>query len=114
MNIQNDLPKLLAKIDEEVFDARELVVVDYNYDDIDSDEFDVFDPSEYNFMVYVPKRVRVALGEERLISVVKRLKESGDFQEFYVDDIDMYGVMTKLSEEDITKRFLTTMEDSLS
>ena len=114
MNIKNDFPNLLSKIEEEVSDVRELVVVDYNYDDVDSDEFDVFDPSEYNFMVYVTERVQQALGERRLKSVIETLKQSGDFQDFYVDDIDMYGVMTELGEEAITERFLVSMERALS
>jgi len=114
MSLQEKYPNLLEKIEETVNDARELVVVDFNYDDVDSDEFDVFDPSEYNYMIYVTERVQGALGEEGLKKLIALLQESGDFQDFYANEIDMYGVMTSLDEEGITERFLNTIEHVLS
>jgi hypothetical protein len=114
MNLESDFPRLLAGIDEEITDVRELVVIDVNYDDVDSDEFDVFDPSDYNFLVYVTERVQEVLGEQRLKSVLELLEKSDDFKDFYINEIDMYGVMTDLEEEEIAKKFLEAMEASLS
>jgi hypothetical protein len=114
MNIKQDFPRLIAGIEEEITDVRELVVIDVNYDDVDSDEFDVFDPSDYNFLVYVTERVQKVLGEERLKSVLEKLQKSSDFKDLYINEIDMYGVMTELDEEEIAQRFLEAMEASLS
>jgi hypothetical protein len=47
-------PKLFEKIEEEVTEIRYLLVIDENYDDDDSDEFDAIDPEDYNFLIYTP------------------------------------------------------------
>ncbi len=113
MNLRSDYPSIMQGLDE-VEELRYLLVIDKNYDDVDSDEFDVFDPSEYNFMVYATERLQDRLGKERLLSVIEKLSTDKAFTNFYAHEDDIYGVMTTLDEEMIAKTFLDMMEESLS
>jgi uncharacterized protein YgfB (UPF0149 family) len=53
MSIKEKYPKLFEKIEDKEFveDLNDLVNVDVNYDDEDSEEVDVFDPEDYNYIV---------------------------------------------------------------
>ncbi len=114
MNLKKQFPRIMAGIEEEIEALRFLLVIDENYDDVDSDEFDVFDPSEYNYLVYVTEVLQEVLGEERLKEVIEKLEACDDFSEFYAQENDMYGVMTDLDDEGIARSILTIMEESLS
>ena len=114
MNLKENFPLIMAGLEEEVDELRHLILVDVNYDDVDSDEFDVFDPSDYNYLVYVTERVQNVLGEERLKSAIASLQQDKNFDDFYAPEDDMYGVMTKLDEEAIAQSILGCMEKSLS
>ncbi len=114
MNLKKDFPQMMSKLQEEIDEVRLLLVIDENYDDVDSDEFDVFDPSEYNYMIYVTEALQEVLGEEGLTKFMEALAESGDFQDFYANDRDIYGVMTTLDEEGIAQSMLSIAEEILS
>ncbi len=114
MSLQAQFPALLAEIEDTVFEIRDLIVVDENYDDIDSDEFDVFDPEEYNFLVYVTERVQQALGEERFDRFLKRLEEDGRFETFFAHERDMYGLKADgMSEEEIAAHIAAVAEEEI-
>ncbi len=114
MNLKSDFPRITAGLKEEIEEVRLLLVIDENYDDVDSDEFDVFDPSEFNYMIYVTEALQEALGEERLQKAIEKLKESDDYKDFYAHESDMYGVMTTLDDAGIAKSMLSIMEETLS
>jgi hypothetical protein len=114
MSLKEQFPSLLEKIEDQVFEVRDLVVVDENYDDIDTDEFDVFDPEEYNFLVYVTERVQEALGEERFERFLKRLEAEERFESFFAHERDMYGLKTEgMSEEDIAMLIAAIAEEEM-
>ncbi len=111
MKIAELYPNLIAKIDEPVEEIRDLVVVDENYDDVDSDEFDIFDPEEYNFIAYVTERVQDVIGEEGMQRLIQKLENSAVFEDFYAPEIDMYGVKSEGDETDIAKKILALIEE---
>lgn len=104
-------PSLFSKVDEDIDEVRYLVVVDKNFDDEDSEEFDAIDPEDYNYLVYVTERLQNALGEEGMVTFVKRLEAHKDVTEFYLSDIDIYGIQTNLEDEDIAHLVLNIAED---
>lgn len=112
MNLKNDFPKLMKNLDIE--EVRLLLVIDENYDDVDSDEFDIFDPSEFNYMIYVTEALQEVLGKEGLKKTIEALEKCDDYQEFYAHEPDMYGVMTRLDDTGIAKSMLRIMEEVVS
>ncbi len=113
MSLEQQYPNLISKIEEKVYDIRDLVVVDENYDDIDSDEFDVFDPSEFNFLIYLTQRVQDALGSDKLQNVVNRLSNAKEFETFFASEEDLYGVKSALDEEGVAKAVIDIVEREL-
>ncbi len=114
MNIKDEFPRIYKGLTEKIEEVRLLLVIDENYDDVDSDEFDVFDPSEFNYMIYVTEALQEVLGEEGLKKAIEKFKESDDFQYFYDNESDIYGVMTTLDDAGIAKSMLSVMEEILS
>ncbi len=114
MNLKEDFPRIMMGLKEEIEELRYLLVIDENYDDVDSDEFDVFDPSEFNYMVYVTEELQDVLGKERLQKVIVELENCEDFQTFYAHESDIYGIMTTLDEDGIAKSILSIMEENVS
>ncbi len=110
MSLKSKYPNLLSKIDEDIDESRFLVTVDINYDDEDSDEFDIFDPQEYNYLVYINERVQNALGEEKMQKLIQELEKLDIFENFINDDIDLYGVYSQKDEEEIVEEVLKTIE----
>lgn len=106
-------PKLFEKIEEEVTEIRYLLVIDENYDDDDSDEFDAIDPEDYNYLIYTTDLLQESLGEPLMVELVKKLKVHKDISEFYLSDIDLYGIQTQLDEERIALMVLSTIEELL-
>ncbi len=116
MSLEKKYPKLFGLLEDTTFvdSPRDLVVVDENYDDIDSDEFDVFDPSDYNFLVYITPRVQDALGEKGIGQLVKRLESDERFEDFFASEIDMYGIkVTDMDEESIGDLIIKVIEEEL-
>lgn len=110
MSLKSKYPNLLSKIDEDIEESRLLITVDVNYDDEDSDEFDIFDPDEYNYLIYINERVQNALGEENMQKLIKELEQLDIFENFINDEIDLYGVYSQKSEAEIEEEVLKTIE----
>ncbi len=114
MNLKNKYPNLLSKIDEEINEKRFLITVDINYDDEDTDEFDIFNPDEYNYLIYINERVQNVLGEKKMNELISKLESLEIFENFINDEIDLYGVYSTKSEEEIEEEVLKTIEKLLS
>ena len=112
MSLKERYPTVLDGFDVE--SRRYLVVVDKNYDDVDSDEFDVFDPSEYSHIVYITERLQSKLGEKGVETLIRSLEDATEFEAFYAHEKDSYGVMSALDEEQIADVILTHAEEILS
>ena len=113
MNIEtlrSTYPKLFAKVDDEVDELRYLLVIDKNFNDVDSDEFDAIDPEDYNYLVYVTERLQDVLGEEGMVTFIKLLEAHKDVALFYLSDVDLYGIQTDLEDEGIAKMILEIAE----
>ncbi len=111
--IEKNYPKLFKTLPEDVTELRYLLVIDENYDDDDSDEFDAIDPEDFNYLLYVTEMLQEAVGEPTIIELVKTLKVHKDIEEFYLSDIDLYGIQTNLDEEGIAEMVLCTLEEKL-
>ncbi len=112
--LQKSYPKLYAKLPEDISELRYLLVIDVNYDDDDSDEFDAIDPEDYNFLLYVTDTLQASVGEPVIIELVKKLKVHKDIEEFYLSDVDLYGIQTNLDEEGIGHMVLGSLEEILA
>ena len=113
MNIEtlrSTYPKLFSKVDDEIDELRYLLVIDENFNDVDSDEFDAIDPEDYNYLVYVTERLQEALGEEGMVTFIKVLESHKDIALFYLSDVDLYGIQTDLDDEGIAKMILEIVE----
>ena len=113
MNIErlrSTYPKLFSKVDDELDELRYLLVIDKNFNDVDSDEFDAIDPEDYNYLVYVTERLQDVLGEEGMVTFIKALEAHDDVALFYLSDVDLYGIQTDLEDEGIAKMILEIAE----
>ncbi len=113
-SIEKNYPKLFKSLPEDTTELRYLLVIDENYDDEDTDEFDAIDPEDFNYLLYVTDMLQEAVGEENIVALVKRLKVHKDIEEFYLSDIDLYGIQTALDEEGIANMVLSTLEEILA
>ncbi|RUM66796.1 MAG: hypothetical protein DSZ05_03735 [Sulfurospirillum sp.] len=113
MGLETTYPKLMAKITDPVYEIRDLVVVDENYDDIDSEELDVFEPDEYNFLVYVTPRVQEAVGEKNMQRLIQMLGAHEKFGNFFAPEIDMYGLQSDMDEEAIAHEIVSLIDREL-
>jgi len=109
--LRSTYPKLFSKVDNEIDEIRYLVVVDKNFDDVDSDEFDAIDPEDYNYLVYVTERLQAVLGEEGMVTFIKLLEAHKDVALFYLSDIDIYGIQTGLKDDGIAHMVLEIVEE---
>ena len=114
MNLKTQYPKLFSKLSEEVDEVRYLVVVDKNFNDVDSDEFDAIDPEDYNYLVYVTKRVQDVMGEGGMVTFIKSLESHKDIALFYLAEIDLYGIQTQLEDEGIETMVLECIESAIA
>ena len=112
--IEKNYPKLFKTLPEDVTELRYLLVIDENYDDDDSDEFDAIDPEDFNYLLYVTEMLQEAVGEPTIIELVKKLKDHKNIEDFYLSDVDLYGIQTDLDEEGIAHMVLNTLEESLA
>ena len=110
-SIEKNYPKLFKTLPEDATQLRYLLVIDENYGDDDSDEFDAIDPEDFNYLVYVTDILQESVGETAIVELVKKLKYHKDIDEFYLSDVDLYGIQTTLDEEGISKMVLGTLEE---
>lgn len=115
MNIQEKYPKLFEKIEDKEFvqDLNDLVNVDVNYDDEDSEEVDVFDPEDYNYIVYINERVQNAIGIDKLPLLKEKIRSLKEIENFIESEDDLYGIECTLPEEEIVKTILNIVENEL-
>lgn len=109
--IEKNYPKLFKTLPEDTTELRYLLVIDENYDDDDTDEFDAIDPEDFNYLLYVTDMLQEAVGEPTMIELVKKLKVHKNIEEFYLSDIDLYGIQTDLDEEGIADMVLGSLEE---
>lgn len=117
MNIESlkkTYPKVFKKLLEDVSALRYLMVIDENYDDDDSEEFDAMDPEDYNYLLYITEILQDAIGEDVMVDLVKKLKTHKDIEEFFLSEIDLYAIQTKLDDEGIAHIVLGTLEEILA
>jgi len=114
LHLKTEYPKLFSKLAEEVDEVRYLVVVDKNFNDVDSDEFDAIDPEDYNYLVYITQRLQDAMGEGNMVAFIKKLESHKDVALFYLSEIDLYGIQTELEDEAIEKMVLEIVESVIA
>ncbi len=110
MNIETHYPRIFEKLSDKDLELRHLLNVDENYEDYDSEEFD-FEPEEYNFVIYIADPIKEILGEARMQELMVKLNEKEAFTNFLPTELDLYGVKTDLTEEEITALVLTLVEE---
>ncbi len=103
-------PNIMALLEDDIDETRYLVVVDPNVEE-EADEADVFDPTEYNWMVFFPERIKEALGEELFLKLPERINSLDIVEDFLDDGDDLFGILTQADEETITKRVLEILDD---
>ncbi len=108
--LEKNYPRILSAIEEDIDELRYLLVIDENDDDVDNDEFDVFEPEEYNYMVYVTERLQKAMGEELFSQLPAILEESSSFVRFFASEEDLYGVWLDDDEYAVAKAILDEIE----
>ncbi len=114
INLEKDYPNIANAIEEKDLDElRYFVVTDENYVDIDDEEVDVFEPENYNFLVYVTERLSNALGEDGLKELIAKLYEVKEFENFLDSELDLYGVKSDLNGEEIAKKLLSLSNEIL-
>lgn len=111
--LRSSYPKLFSKLSDEVTQLRYIVIIDENFNDVDSDEFDSIDPEDYNYMVYFTDLLRESIGKELFESLADRYESNAAFTDFYDADDGLYGIMTTLDEKSIANLFLSEIEQSL-
>ncbi len=114
INLEKEYPNIANSIEEKDLDElRYFVVVDENYADIDDEELDVYDPEDYNYLVYVTERLSSILEEEGLKELIGKLYELKEFENFLDSEIDLYGVKSQLDSDEVAKKVLAIIEDIL-
>jgi hypothetical protein len=113
--LKEEYPKLFSRFPEEIDTVRDLLVIDENENDGDVDELDEVDAEDYNVILYLTETLQKAIGEEpELIKLIKKLDTCEAFDDFFPSEIDLYGIKTELSEEEISKIVFDSVEKMLS
>jgi hypothetical protein len=102
-------PNIMKLLDDDIDERRFLVVVDPNVED-EADEADVFDPTEYNWMIFFPERIKEALGNEVFAKLPKMVEELEFVEEFFADDEDLFGVWAEKDEDEIALKMLEILD----
>jgi len=114
IDLKKEFPKLMAKIDDEDIDElRYLIDLNENYEDIDDEENDIFDPEDYNYIVYIKPRVMEAIGEELAQNLHLKLADSKMFEDFIASEDDLYGIKSDLDEDGLAIAILKYIEEQL-
>ena len=117
IDIEKNYPNIYSKLDEidkDLDELRYFVVVDENYADIDDEELDVFDPQDYNYLVYITERLSNILTEDGLKKLYLTLDNGVDFIEnFLGSEEDLYGIKSNLSEDELATKIVEIAENIL-
>ena len=109
-----EYPNLFAKLPEDFLGVREILVVEHNYSDVDSDEATDLEPEDYNYYAYITEDLQDAIGRELVPTLVEKLDAVDEFDDFYAPESDLYGVQTELDEEGIAKIIYAILEEMVS
>jgi len=112
--LKQKYPKIFNALKEDIDALRYLLVIDENYDDDDSDEFDAIDPEDYNYLVYITDLLQVVMGEEVMIAFIKAFKAHEKIEEFYLSEEDLYGIQTNLDDDGIAHLILDIIEEKMA
>ena len=110
MKLQEKYPKLFKKLEDTNIELRHLLNVDENYEDFDSEEYE-FDHEEYNYVIYIAEPIQNALGSDKMEKFMVKLHDHDVFENFLASEIDLYGVKSTLSEEEIVTLVLDQVEE---
>jgi len=108
--LRDSYPKLFDKLPEDTTELRYILIIDENFNDVDSDEFDAIDPEDYNYMVYITELLQETIGEEIYSKLSPIYEQSSIFEDFYDAGDGLFGIMMKESEDGITRAFLSEIE----
>ncbi|SFV50077.1 hypothetical protein MNB_SV-6-414 [hydrothermal vent metagenome] len=111
--LRKSYPKLFDILPEDTTELRYILVIDENFNDVDSDEFDAIDPEDFNYLVYMTELLQESIGSDLYEKLSDRYAQSGIFEDFYDAGDGLFGVMTKEGEDGIAKIFLSEIERSL-
>lgn len=110
MNLEEKYPKLFAKFEEKDLELRHLLNIDENYEDYDSEEYE-FDHEDYNYVIYIADPIQQALGSEKMQEFMVKLHDNDAFENFLASEMDLYGVKSSLTEEEIVDLTLNLVEE---
>ena len=115
MNLSKNYPKILKKIEDKDFveSLFDLISVDENYNDEDMEEDDIYDPNEYNYLLYITERLQKAIGEEKFKLLKNKIEDAKFIDEFIDGEDDLYGIKSFLDAEEIAKNILDIVEHEL-
>jgi len=105
-----EYPKLFDRLPKDTTELRYILIIDENFNDVDSDEFDAIDPEDFNYMVYITELLQESIGADIYEKLSDRYEQSSIFEDFYDAGGGLFGVMTKESEDGITRVFLSEIE----
>ena len=112
--VRNDFPALAARLPENIFTDRELVVVDDNYEEADGEETEEFDSSVYNYILYIAEPTLSMIGEEGLAELTEMLESFEHFERFTSSEEDLFGVYSDLSDTQISRAIFGMLEEIVS
>ncbi len=111
--LKTSFPKLMSRLPEDTDQLRYILVIDKNYNDVDSDEFDAIDPEDYNYLIYLTDLLQESIGETTFALLPDIYEKNEIFSNFYASQEDLYGVMTTEDEEGIVRAILGEIEQIL-
>ncbi len=108
--LKRDYPNLMKLFDDEDLDERRyFVVIDPNIEE-EADEADIFDPTEYNWMIFFPERVKETLGDELFGTLFSEIESLGIIEDILDDGDDLFGVLSKSDEEQISNQVMQILD----
>ncbi len=116
INLQENFPTIFEKLSDDEKDlnqVRYFVVINENYEDLDDEEVDVFDPEDYNYLVYITERLSNMLGLENLANLAANLEQKEYIQNFLASEEDLFGIKSDLDEETLALKILEEAEKVL-
>jgi len=111
--IRATYPRLAQRLPSQLFTERELVVVDENYEEEEGEETGEFEPSEYNYILYIAEPMQQILGEEGLKDLTEKITASKLFEEVLASEKDLFGLQTALDEAAIAEKVFAMIEEVL-
>ena len=112
MSLSKRYPELFDRLENEDLEYRHIINIDENYEDIDADEFE-FNFEEYNYIIYIAEPLQKVLGSAKMEELMVRLNENINFSNFMATELDLCGIYTLLTEEEIRFTILDIVKEML-